>query len=54
MYDGAHQPFAGNGLVVGVDLDGETVDCDITVEEVKQHVRFISRDVMIDMISQIN
>ncbi len=54
IYDGAHQPFAGNGLVVGVDKEGETVDCDITLDEVKQHVRFVSRDVVIDMISQIN
>ena len=53
VYEGAHQPFAGNGLVVGVDEEGETVACNITLKEVKQNVRFVSRDVVIDMISQI-
>jgi hypothetical protein len=43
-YKGAHQPFAGNGLIVGVDEEGETVDCVITLEEVEQNVDFISRD----------
>lgn len=42
-YKGAHQPFAGNGLVVGVDEDGETVDCIITLEEIEQNVEFLSR-----------
>ena len=39
-YEGAHQPFAGNGLVVGVDEEGETVSCDISLEEVKSKVKF--------------
>jgi len=39
-YDGAHQPFAGNGLVVGVDEEGETVGCDISLEEVTAKVTF--------------
>jgi hypothetical protein len=43
-YDGAHQPFAGNGLVVGVDEEGETVACDITLEEVEAKVKFMSRE----------
>ena len=43
LYDGAHQPFAGNGLVVGVDEDGRTVACDISVEAVRSKVQFLSR-----------
>lgn len=47
FYEGAHQPFAGNGLIVGVDKEGETVDCDISAKEVENNVQFLSRqDVM--------
>jgi hypothetical protein len=37
---GGHQPFIGNGLVVGVDRQGESVDPCITVEEVRSKVKF--------------
>jgi hypothetical protein len=37
---GGHQPFAGRGLVVGVDDNGETISPTITVEEVKALVSF--------------
>jgi len=38
--DGGHQPFIGNGLVVGVDGRGNSVDPHITVEEVRSKVKF--------------
>jgi len=39
--EGGHQPFIGNGLVVGVDpMDGVSVDPCITVEEVRSKVKF--------------
>ena len=39
--EGGHQPFIGNGLVVGVNpMDGESVDPCITVEEVRSKVKF--------------
>ena len=39
-YDG-HQPFAGNGLIMGTDGNtGESIDTTISVEEVKSKVRF--------------
>lgn len=38
--EGGHQPFAGNGLVVGVDDEGESVNPCITVEEVQRMVKF--------------
>lgn len=47
-YEGAHQPFAGNGLVVGVDEEGDTVGCNITLEEVEAKVRFLSREEVIE------
>lgn len=37
---GAHQPFAGNGVVAGVDPDGETVAARITIEQLQSKVRF--------------
>lgn len=41
-YYGSHQPFAGNGLIVGVNEEGESVDCDITLEEATLNVIFYS------------
>ena len=41
-YEGAHQPFAGNGLVVGIDDEGDTASCKISVEEVKRKVTFLN------------
>jgi hypothetical protein len=38
--EGGHQPFAGNGLVVGVNDEGESVSPNITVEEVERKVKF--------------
>jgi len=39
--EGGHQPFIGNGLVVGVNPeDGESVDPCITTEEVRAKVKF--------------
>jgi hypothetical protein len=44
-YNGAHQPFAGNGLVVGVDINtGESIDCQITLEEVTENVMFLTEN----------
>lgn len=48
LYEGAHQPFAGNGLVVGVDEEGETVDCNISAEEVEQKIEFFTRQEVLD------
>jgi len=42
-YEGAHQPFAGNGLIMGCDNEGESVDCKIDLAEVKDKVKFYSR-----------
>ena len=42
-YEGAHQPFAGNGLIMGCDDEGESVDCKIGLTEVKEKVKFYSR-----------
>lgn len=41
-YEGAHQPFAGNGIIVGCDDMGDTVDCGITLEEAKSKIKFMS------------
>ncbi len=42
-YEGAHQPFAGNGLIMGCDDEGESVDCKISFAEAKDKVKFYSR-----------
>jgi len=42
-YDGAHQPFAGNGIVTGVNDDGDTISTSLTLEEVTKKVKFYTR-----------
>ena len=44
IYNGNLQPFAGNGLVVGVDEEGKTISCDVTLEEVTKNVTFVNED----------
>jgi hypothetical protein len=39
-----YQPFAGNGLVLGTDREGETVDVKTSVEDVRKAVKFMSRE----------
>lgn len=39
-YKGGHQPFCGNGLVVGCNNEGESVSTTLTVEYVKERVKF--------------
>ncbi len=39
---GAQQPFAGNGLILGMSLSGDSRDCDIDIDEVKSRVKFLS------------
>lgn len=48
IYNGAHQPFAGNGLIVGVDSEGETISCEISLEEVERNTRFYTREEIIE------
>jgi len=42
-YEGAHQPFAGNGLIMGSDDEGESTDCKVSLDEVKSKSNFYSR-----------
>lgn len=42
-FEGAHQPFAGNGLIMGTDDDGESTDCKMSFDEVKNKVKFYDR-----------
>jgi hypothetical protein len=43
VYEGAHQPFAGNGLIMGSDSHGNSKDCKIDINEVKKNVKFYDR-----------
>lgn len=42
-YEGAHQPFAGSGVVCSTDSEGNSVDTTLTVEEVASKVKFLTR-----------
>lgn len=40
---GAHQPFAGNGVIVGTNFStGETVDAESSLDEIRSMVSFLS------------
>lgn len=40
-FEKGHQPFAGNGLIVGINYEtGETIDVSITADEVRNKVKF--------------
>ena len=41
LYEGMNQPFAGNGLVMGTNSKGESVNPKITLAKLKQNVRFM-------------
>jgi hypothetical protein len=41
-YEGAHQPFAGNGVIVSHDDEGETKGAKLSLEEVRARVTFMS------------
>jgi hypothetical protein len=44
-FKGAHQPFAGNGVVTGTDLEsGETVGVHSSLSDVKSKVKFLTID----------
>lgn len=42
-YEGAHQPFAGNGLILGTDEEGDSVDAKTSLMEVASKVEFMTR-----------
>lgn len=42
-FKGAHQPFAGNGYVVGCDEQGATIDPKTSIEEIRRDIGFLSR-----------
>jgi hypothetical protein len=45
VIEGAHQPFAGNGLIVGIDpAEGDTVSTTQKIEAIKAQVSFHSLD----------
>jgi hypothetical protein len=42
-FEGAHQPFAGNGLIMGTDEEtGESIDSTLTLDEVRAKVNFLT------------
>ena len=47
---GGHQPFIGNGLVVGVNNKGESVDPHISVDEVRSMVEFYTLEEVRSMV----
>jgi hypothetical protein len=44
MIAGGHQPFIGNGILIGHDSDGEMADAKSSIEEIRRAVTFVSLD----------
>ena len=42
FWEGAHQPFAGNGLILAADDEGETISTTITGKEAQEKITFLS------------
>jgi hypothetical protein len=42
FYHGAHQPFAGNGIICGHDDEGNTTGTSMQVEAVRARVKFLN------------
>ena len=40
--EGSHQPIRGNGLILGCDDEGESVDTTASVDEVAKKTKFLS------------
>lgn len=43
QWPGSNQPYAGRGLILGADEDGDDTDATVTEEEVKGIVRFLDK-----------
>ncbi len=53
LYKGYVQPLAGNGLIVGVDDEGNTVSTNATVDSIIDSVRFLDRAQVIEYIMSL-
>lgn len=42
FFEGAYQPFIGNGLIVGTDDEGGSVDAKSSVTSIKKKVTFLT------------
>jgi hypothetical protein len=42
VFEGGHQPFAGNGLILGTDHEGETIEPSIILKEAQDKVRYLN------------
>ena len=49
-FKGAHQPFAGNGLIVGVDDEGNSVSPNVTANDVRSKIKFHTLSEVSDLV----
>jgi hypothetical protein len=53
ILDDAHQPFAGNGLIVGTDYDsGKSIAAKTELDVIKAKTKFYSRAEIIKLMDQ--
>ena len=51
---GSHQPFAGNGVLIGTNEEGEDIDTNFTVEEISKLIVFLSAKEVLELVSKGN
>lgn len=49
--DGTHQPIRGNGLILGCNDEGESVDTTISVEDISQRLKFLNLAAVMELFS---
>jgi len=42
LFDGAPQPYAGNGLITGVNEDGDSISPTVTAKDVRDKITFLT------------
>lgn len=45
MFDGWRIPCVGNAIILGTNDEGESIDCKSTIEEIKNKIKFFSKEI---------
>jgi hypothetical protein len=49
---GSHQPFAGNGVLIGTNDEGDSIDTNFILNDITNLVQFLSTSDVVDLINQ--
>lgn len=49
---GSHQPFAGNGILVGTNDEGDSIDTNFNPSDIENLIEFLTISDVVDMVNQ--